>query len=54
MDFIDEQGRYHQFQKLCHCAHAPHCGEKCATVECNCQTCHCIDCDHPNVIKSIS
>jgi len=52
LDFIDEHGNYHQFQKLCHCVHAPHCGEPCSVEGCNCKDCQCIDCDHPNLVKS--
>lgn len=52
MDFIDEKGRYYQYQKLCHCSHKSHCNEKCTAEGCNCQMCSCLDCDHPNVVKS--
>jgi hypothetical protein len=54
MDYIDEHGNYHQFKQLCHCSHGPHCGQACTTEGCNCKECQCINCDHPNVIKSIS
>jgi len=42
MDFIDEQGRYHQYKKLCPCSHAPHCDLKCDHEGCNCTKCQCI------------